>query len=360
MYLELDEQQRALRDLARELFEDLDPLARLRGDEPGPSRDVWRRLAEAGLTGLGVPEELGGSGGSEVEAAVVVEEAGRALAPEPLRDALGIVAPLLVRHASPAQRERWLEPLSAGEAMLGVAVGPSRALVGHRALDGALVVHHGRCLLVAADDLELRPVATPDPSRQLAHVEHLRVDDDAVLVGADPEQLRVRGAAATAAALVGVAQRLLDTAVAHARVREQFGVPIGSFQAVQHPLVDVHVAVETARVASWYAALRLADGADDVARAAAVAKAAADTAAARADRVALQVLGGIGFTWEHDLHLLSKRATAWRAEFGARREHHRAVAADLFAAATVRPRPEPTGVHRDDGEAAGLRGRVAG
>lgn len=331
MYLELDEQQRALAELARDLLADTAPLQRLRSQDPGPDATVWRRLAEAGLTGLGVGGADGGSGGSEVEVAVLLEEAGRAAVPEPLRDALGIVAALLARHGTDAQRERWLGPLAAGEAMLGVAVGQRRRLAGHRAVDAALVVEAGRCLLVPVERLELRPVSTTDPSRDLAVVTDMRAEDADVLPGAEPDEVEARGAAATAAALVGLAQRLLEVALEHARSREQFGRPIGSFQAVQHPLVDVHVAVETARVAAWYAALRLAEDAAQAPRAAAVAKAAADGAVERADRVALQVLGGIGFTWEHDLHLLSKRATALRAEFGQAREHHRRLASMLVA-----------------------------
>jgi alkylation response protein AidB-like acyl-CoA dehydrogenase len=330
VFLELDEQQRALRDVTRELLADLDPLERLRDGEPEPRRKAWECLAAAGLTGLGVSEELGGSGGSEVEAAVAIEQAGGALLPEPLRESVGIVAPMLCRYGTERQRERWLEPLAAGEALLGVAVGSRRALAGHAAVDAVLLIDEGRCLVVPREGLEMRPVPTADPSRGLALVEHVEADDDDVLPGASGAETVTRGAAATAAALVGVAQRLVDVAVEHAGTRHQFGSPVGSFQAVQHPLVDAHVAVETARTASWYAALALRDDAPDAARAARVAKAAADEASATADRVALQVLAGIGFTWEHELHWLSKRAAAWRAEFGDLRQHRRALATDLL------------------------------
>jgi alkylation response protein AidB-like acyl-CoA dehydrogenase len=332
MYLELDEQQEALRDMAHEVLGAVSPLSRLREAEPGPSREVWRRLAEPGLTGLGVPEEDGGSGGSEVEATVVIEQAGHTLLPEPLRDTLGVVVPLLREHGTPEQRKRWLGPVAAGEAMLGVVTGPRRLLAGQSTVDAVLVIEDERCLLVPREDLKVRPLgATTDPSRDLGIVEDVRASESAELPSARVAEAYARGAAATAAALVGVAQRLLDLAVAHAKVREQFGTPIGSFQAVQHPLVDVHVAVESARPATWYAALTLRDDAADALGAAQVAKAAANEAAALADRVALQVLAGIGFTWEHDLHLLSKRATAWRAEFGDDREHRRELAATLLA-----------------------------
>jgi alkylation response protein AidB-like acyl-CoA dehydrogenase len=118
--------------------------------------------------------------------------------------------------------------------------------------------------------------------------------------------------------------------VAYAGSRTQFGVPIGSFQAVQHQLADVLLAVEQARVAAWYAALRLRDGETDAVRAASIAKLAANAASQAADRVALQVHGGIGFTWEHDLHLLCKRAASWRAADGDARTHRELVATHLL------------------------------
>jgi alkylation response protein AidB-like acyl-CoA dehydrogenase len=332
MYLELDEQQDALRQMAAELLGELSPLSRLREDDPGPRREVWKQLAAPGLTGLGVPEDLGGSGGSEVEAAVVLEEAGATLLPEPLRETLGVAVPLLREHGTDEQRERWLGPVAAGEVMVGAALGPRRLLAGQGSVDAVLVADGDRCLLVPRDELEIRLLgATTDPSRDLGVVADVRAGEEAVLGTTEASEAHARGAAATAAALVGVAQRLLDLAVEHARVREQFGTPVGSFQAVQHPLVDVHVAVESARPAVWYAALALRDGMPDAHAACRVAKAAANHAAAVADRVALQVLAGIGFTWEHDLHLLSKRATVWRAEFGDGREHRRALGAALLA-----------------------------
>jgi alkylation response protein AidB-like acyl-CoA dehydrogenase len=332
MYLELDEQQAALRAMAAELLSEISPLSRLREAEPGPRREVWKQLAAPGLTGLGVPEAWGGSGGSEVEVAVVIEQAGATLLPEPLRETLGLVLPLLREHGTDEQRERWLGPLAAGEVMVGAALGPRRLVVGQGSVDAVLVVDGGRCLLVPREQLEIRPLgATTDPSRDLGVVADVRAGEEAVLGAAGSDEANARGAAATAAALVGVAQRLLDLAVDHARVREQFGTPIGSFQAVQHPLVDVHVAVESARPAVWYAALALRDGRTDAHAACRVAKAAANQAAELADRVALQVLAGIGFTWEHDLHLLSKRAVAWRAEFGDDREHRHALGTALLA-----------------------------
>jgi alkylation response protein AidB-like acyl-CoA dehydrogenase len=331
MYLELDEQQDALRQMAAELLGDLSPLSRLREADPGPRREVWEQLAAPGLTGLGVPERWGGSGGSEVEAAVVIEQAGATLLPEPLRETIGVVVPLLLEHGTQDQRERWLGPIAAGEVMVGAALGPRRLLAGQGSVDAVLVVDGNGCLLASRDELEIRPWgATTDPSRDLGIVQDVAAGEEARLGSAEAAEAQARGAAATAAALVGVAQRLLDLAVGHARVREQFGTPIGSFQAVQHPLVDVHVAVESARPAAWYAALALRDGRPDAHAACRVAKAAANHAAALADRVALQVLAGIGFTWEHDLHLLSKRATVWRAEFGDEREHRRELGAALL------------------------------
>jgi alkylation response protein AidB-like acyl-CoA dehydrogenase len=146
---------------------------------------------------------------------------------------------------------------------------------------------------------------------------------------------QARGAAATAVVLNGVSRRLLDMAVAHAKEREQFGRPIGAFQAVKHLLADVALEVETARPTAWYAVAALAQGHPDAALASSAAKAAAASAGSTASYHTLQAHGGIGFTWEHDLHLWLKRGKALESAYGSARHHHRVLGAAVVAAPDV-------------------------
>ena len=343
MFFELHEEQRTLQQVARGLFDDLDALGRLRERWPASAVDpgVWRKLVDHGLVAIGLPEDQGGSGGDEVDAAVVCEEAGYAVVPEPLVATVGVVVPVLRDQSGAAQRDRWLGPLVDGEITVATAVDGTGRIVDPTGTDGAsadavLVVQDGAVHLVPGEAVEQRRRAAHDPSRPVVDLVGCRTDGTTLLPGADPASVQARARTARAAALVGVSQRMLDTTVAHARSRTQFGVPIGSFQAVQHQLADVLLAVEQARVAVWYAALRLRDDEDDALRAARIAKLVANQASQLADRVALQVHGGIGFTWEHDLHLLCKRAATWRAIDGESRVLRRGVADDVTGPATMR------------------------
>lgn len=333
MRFALSDEQHALRSMARDVFADVGSLARLRDVWEGraETRDVRRKLADSSLTGIGVLEDDGGVGGDELDAAVVLEEAGRACLPEPLIETLGIVLPLLREHAPSDLRRRWSSAVASGEATVAVAIGGEPFAVAGSHADAFLLEVDGALHLVAAERVRTRKVRSEDPTRDLVAIEDVGTTSDTVLAGASPREAWLRAAAATAAASVGLADRLLAMTVEHATAREQFGRPIGAFQAVQQPLASVHVAVEAARNAAWYAAHTRAIGQADADSAARVAKVAADEASALADRVALQVHAGIGFTWEHDLHLLLKRAAAWRATYGDARTHRAALADELLA-----------------------------
>lgn len=323
MFFDLSDDQLALQALTREVLDDLSPPDRLRR---APTRDeAWPKLAAAGLTGIGLPVPDGGSGGGAVEAAVVAEEAGYVALPEPLVETLGVVIPGL-REAADPRAVGWLTAVAAGDRIVDLA--HEQHVANPALLDGVLLEHAGAMVLCPADRLQWAERRSREPSRPQARI--LAPDNMDVVALGDAAPLRLRAAAATAAAMVGLARRLLDIAVDHARVREQFGAPIGSFQAVAHPLASVCVEVEAARGAVWYAAYALDRDLPDAMRASRIAKVAADTAVALADRVSLQVLGGIGFTWEHDLHLLLKRAAAWRAAHGDGRVHRRYLGAALF------------------------------
>jgi alkylation response protein AidB-like acyl-CoA dehydrogenase len=333
VFFELTEEQRTLQQVARSSFADLQPLARIRDRWPEPAVDggAWRSIASTGLTAIGVPEADGGSGGDEIDTVLVCEEAGYAALPEPLVDTVGVAVPVLRDHADGPQRDRWLPPLLAGDGIVTVAVDGTGRVREPASAQAVLLTAGPRVHVVPIEDLQLRRRVTLDPSRPVAEVVHARDLDPATgLRGADVDHVRARAATARSAALVGLSQRMLDDTVAYAGSRAQFGVPIGSFQAVQHQLADVLLAVEQARVAVWYAALRLRDGEADAVRAASVAKVAANAASQDADRAALQIHGGIGFTWEHDLHLLCKRAAAWRAADGDARGHRAVIATHLL------------------------------
>ena len=264
-------------------------------------REAWEQIARVGLTGVGVPTELGGMGGDATDLVLVLEEAGRAALPDPVVATLGIAVPTLV--ASDAHEAAdVLRAVAAGEATVGVWFADEPLLhdPGHdwvlRERDGAVWLLDAAALddgtAVPSEDgtRRLRAVTDPGGGARLGGTELLAA-------------ARARAAAATAAELVGVADHLLDETLAYAKVRRQFAQPIGAFQAVAHELAGMFVELESARGAARHAARRLATDGTDASRAAHVAKLVATQAAARIETSALQLHGGIGFTWEHDLHL---------------------------------------------------------
>lgn len=333
MRFELTEEQHALAGVARDLFAAESDPGRLRAvwDADGErAPDLWPQLAALGLTGVTVPDEHGGSGGGLLDLILVAEEVGYAALPEPLLESAAVATPLLVEGGSDDQRRKWLPALASGDAVAAVAFADGAHVLDADRADLLLVEDGDGARLCATGDTRLRRVASEDRSRRLFVVEEAR----GVALGGDAAtalaRARDRARVVTAAALNGVSRRLLDVAVDHARVREQFDRPIGSFQAVQHLLADVHVAVLSARAPAWYAAYAIDRGLPDASAAARTAKAAAADGAATANTAALQVLAGIGFTWEHDLHLWLKRGKALEAAHGGAREHHRALADHLL------------------------------
>jgi alkylation response protein AidB-like acyl-CoA dehydrogenase len=301
-------EQNALREQARAYL----------ADHPEPS---WQELAELGWTGVSVAEEDGGAGLGFVEEAVLLEELGRALYKGPYLSTIGIVLPAL---PSDLQAE-----VAAGEASWTLAFGP---LVPD--LDTA-----DRIAMVGGDGIfelegaERELLATPDETRPLGVVRGgepgRRLADADVL-----DEIRHRSHAALAIEACGVARRALEYAIDHAATREQFGRRIGVYQAVSHPLADAYTRVELARSLALWAAWCVAQGSEQAGEQAPVASAAAKSFAAEAAvavcETAIQVHGGIGFTWEHVLHRLYKRAL-WIESFAASGSTLRAeVAASLL------------------------------
>ncbi|WP_336110284.1 acyl-CoA dehydrogenase family protein [Streptomyces sp. PTD9-10] len=290
MRFRLTEEQRALRAGVRQLLERRFGADALRAAVARPGhldRDLWRELGAAGLFALRVPEARGGIGLGLPEAVLVLEETGRALLP----------GPVLATH------------LAAGT-VPGAATGETVVA----RVDGSLVEWLDAADTVTGDASGAVPLRSVDPLTPLHRVPGGRVgvpDPEAVLL--------------TAAEQLGTAARACELAVQHARAREQFGQPIGAFQAVKHLCADLLVRAETARVAV-YAAAVTADPADIAA-----ARLLADEAAVRGARDCLQVHGGMGFTWEAEVHLHLKRAWARAHRGGGSTESEEVLAADLVA-----------------------------
>lgn len=371
--------RRTLRDVLRERCGPGEIRAAVR-TEAGYDAELWRLLAgRVGLAGLAVPARYGGAGCGPTELALACEETGRVLLPSPLLGTAGLVAPLIDALGTEAQRAELLPRLAAGEltgafavpgGALPVALGltapndgdwsgggraggmqarpgpdapapdgsgwrlygeASQVLGGHSA-DLLLVAARtggyarGRTLLFVVRPTAARGVTRArltalDETRPQGRVQ-LR-DAEAVLLGdaeADvPGALARLGrcaAAVLAAEAVGAADRALERTVAHARTREQFGRPIGSFQAVKHRLADLYVAVQAARSAAYYAAWAVGVGAEDDDTAGGLALAQALEALRKVAGEAVQLHGGIGVTWEHEVQLYFKRAASDELLFG--------------------------------------------
>jgi alkylation response protein AidB-like acyl-CoA dehydrogenase len=342
--------QLLFRDTVRDLFDKAcrpdDVRAAWAGD--GRLPDVWAALADMGVLGLQVPDAHGGLGLNELDLVLVLEETGRADLPDPIVDVVAVAAPLLAEVASPELQERWLPAVVAGDALVTTAF--SGPFVPHA--DTAAIVlaeRDGRLVAVPPTVLRLERQASVDGSRRLfdvewpdgsgeAGVDEAGVDEVAVVLAeGDEAALAVsraldRGAVATAAQLVGLSRQMLDLTVGYVKERHQFGVPIGSFQAVKHHLADALLGLEFAAPVVHAAAYALAEGGGEgdagpeVARAVSHAKVAANDAARLVGRQALQCHGAIGYTVEYDLHLALKRVWALSESYGSSAWHRRRVA----------------------------------
>ena len=364
LYGEIEEDLRAsLRDLLRDRCAWHDVLARVDTDE-AYDEGLWKAVAaELGLAGLLIPEEYGGAGASAREAAVALEELGRAVAPVPfLASAVLATVALLESPASPA-REAALRGLADGTRTGTLAVtattwpGAAFPLSVTGSLDGERLVLTGAVTgVLAADRADLlvvpvlvggdrylalveggaahlirRAVTSLDPTRPVGE---LTLDQVTAAVLAGPGQAEAaleralcHGAALLASEQLGVAEQALSEAVAYLKVRHQFGRPIGSFQALRHRAADMWSDIASARAAARYAAACLAEDSSDVAVATALAQAFCGDVAVHAAEECVQMHGGIGFTWEHPAHLYLKRAMASSLLLGTADRHRNTLAA---------------------------------
>jgi alkylation response protein AidB-like acyl-CoA dehydrogenase len=289
----LTDEQQALRDEARRWLAGRYPA------EEWNEAD-WAELAELGWLGVATPEECGGAGLSFLEEAVLHEELGRALYPGPFLATVALALPQL----PPEEAEQAASGARRWSAQVGTLV-PYLDRVDAVAVDGRLLEPDGY-MLESID--ETRPVGS------------VRGADEPATAAL------VRARAALACECVGVAERALELGLEHARTREQFGRPIGAYQAVAHKLADTYREVELARSLAYWAAWAVAEGDEQAPVAAASAKAFCAEAAVAACERSIQVHGGTGFTWEHVLHRYYKRAL-WNRQFAGTPAECRAVVA---------------------------------
>jgi alkylation response protein AidB-like acyl-CoA dehydrogenase len=324
--------QSAFRDAVRDLLTDLCTPAEVRSawDSEHPWDDSrWSALAEMGVLGATVSEADGGLGLGLVDVVLLAEESGRVALPEPMVDT-AMVAPGLLRAAGGAAGA-WSERLAAGEAKVVTALSGCEWIAG--GADADLVLERGGDALVGFSGATWEVETSVDRSRRLARRSAGEPDFRIEGLGEALDAAFDRGATATAAQLVGVAGHLIDTTVAYAKERHQFGQPIGGFQAVKHHLANALLAVEFAAPVVHRAAWSLDRGDATASRDASMAKAMAGDAAEQAARVALQVHGAIGFTFEYDLHLWMKRAWALAADWRDADWHRARVANAVLDAA---------------------------
>lgn len=331
--------QLLFRDAVRELLQKECPPDVVRAaweaadDAPLPS--VWSSLAAMGVVGLTAPEPHGGLGLREIDLVLLLEESGRVALPAPLVETAAVAGPLFaaLEDAVPDPVGGWLSSLATGDLVVAASLDGS-GLVPHAARADVVLLHAGRQLVaVPAEAIAFTPQTSVDGSRHLASCSY-DADDATVLTDdAGPHGLAGRsfdrGALGTAAQLLGVADHLLATTVDYVKQREQFGVPIGSFQAIKHHLADSLLALEFARPVVYRAAYSMATDDPDASVHVAMAKCYASEAALTVSRHALQCHGAIGYTVEYDLHLWLKRAWVLAGSWGDA-AHHRSRVADTL------------------------------
>jgi alkylation response protein AidB-like acyl-CoA dehydrogenase len=326
MNFDFTDDQRSIKSTAREFL-----AARYKPDklrelaEAGEYDDaIWDEMRELGWAGIFVDEEHEGQGLGTVELVILMEEMGYALAPSPFLS--NAAAGLVIQHAgSDEQKQRWLPGIASGEALgtVGVVTNGRAPLVPDAEAAAVIVLVDGdQATLVERSAAGVEKADTIDSTRRFASVSA----DGGDALGGDVQAGLDRVATALAGELTGVAQRTMEMAVDYAKERKQFERPIGAYQAVSHRCAQMLMEVESARALTYFAAYAADSEPDELSLAASSAKAYASDAGWRVSASSLQVHGGIGFTWEHDLHFFLKRAKTDGHLFGTARQHRDRVA----------------------------------
>ncbi len=341
----LSEEQLQLKDSARQLLAGECPTTAVRkamASDAGTLPELYSEIAKLGWTGLIVPEKFGGAGLGTLDMVVLLEEQGYAAMPGPFLFSSAMATDALVRGGSEELRDQWLRPLAQGTAVGTIAIteaaggtacrdfamvakrdganfrlSGAKALVPYASLADFMVVAAraeggGAALALVetkAQGVGVKALKNLDLTRRVSEVEFDNVVATPIGGGAELyHRLLDVGAVAIAADSLGGMQRALDMAVDYSKVREQFGKPIGSFQALKHAAAEIVADLEPARSLAWYAAYTLDAIPAEAPRAAAMAKARLCEVYSRGTDRAVLMHGGIGFTWEHDIHLWFKRA----------------------------------------------------
>jgi alkylation response protein AidB-like acyl-CoA dehydrogenase len=371
------EDQEALRDATRKFLDDECPttfVRKMMADDTAHATELWKKIAQLGWLGIIVPEDFGGVGGSFLDLVVILEETGKSLLPGPFFATALLGTPVILVGGSAEQKSTLLPKIVEGSHIVTLALAeksgrydaagvglPATAKGNDFVLSGEKFfvpdAHVADQLIVAArtsqgstpedgvtlflidakaPGVTITQLKTVDMTRRQCHValQDVGVTRANILgeVGQGWAILRRaldQAMAGMCAEMVGVGQKALDMAVAYAKERVQFGKPIGSFQAVKHKCVDMMVQVENARSLTYYAAWTVDENNEEAKQAVPMAKAYCSDMTKTVASEAIQVHGGIGFTWEHDMHLFYRRGLASEAAFGSAPVHREIVAQTL-------------------------------
>jgi alkylation response protein AidB-like acyl-CoA dehydrogenase len=353
MQFGLSESQQLLKDGARRFFSEECPIARVRQImeiETAYDAEIWARMAAQGYMGIMFPEEYGGVGLGKVELVLLMEEAGRALLPGPFFSTVALAGAMIDAVASPEKKQKYLAPICRGQArstlaMLEASASWDSALVQLRAVnekltgkkmfvpdataaDSILVVAANGIFVVdaKADGISIAPMPGMDLTRKLYSVHFNNTPAERLSDATNLAKGLEVATAALAAEMVGGMQRTLDITVEYAKARKQFGKPIGMFQAVQHQCADMYLETESARSAVYHAAWALDENIPGAALAVSIAKMYASDACRTVGNRGIQIHGGMGFTWENDLHLYYRRAKASETALGDATFHRERIA----------------------------------
>jgi alkylation response protein AidB-like acyl-CoA dehydrogenase len=326
MNFDLNDEEHEIKRTAHEFLGDRFKPEKVRELAESQSYDdgLWKQISELGWPGIAIAEDDGGQGLGMVELAVLLEESGYACAPTPLLGTAG--AALVISAAgSDEQRSEWLPRLASGEAtgaFGGFADGNSTLFCDLPTADVVVTFDGEGALLAPASEVDFEPFQAIDSTRTYGVVS----DAAGERLAGDVDTGRDRLAVAIAAELTGIAERAMEMAVDYARERQQFGRPIGSYQAVSHRCAAMLLATEESRSLTYYAAWTADAEPESLPLAAAMAAARSADAGWEVPASALQVFGGIGFTWEHDLQFWLKRGRVAGRMLGTPRDHRERVA----------------------------------
>jgi alkylation response protein AidB-like acyl-CoA dehydrogenase len=353
MQFGLSESQQILKDTARKFFSGECAIAevrRLMESDTAYDADLWLKLAGQGFTGIIVPEAYGGMGLGKVELILLMEEAGYALLPGPFFSTVALAGAVLDAVASPEQKKKYLSRIAHGDARSTVAMLESGAswdpadlamaaagdkLTGKKlfvtdAATADFIIVAARNAVFAVDakasGLRIEPMKGMDLTRKIYSVEFSNTPAEKLGSNDGLGKAFAVATTALAAEMVGGMQRSLETTVAYAKTRKQFGKPIGIYQAVQHQCADMYLETESSRSAAYYAAWALEENTSDAPLAVSIAKMYASDAARHVGNHGIQVHGGMGFTWENDLHLYYRRAKASETMLGDGAFHRERIA----------------------------------